>query len=111
MLRSGCRLELEPQRTCCHPYSCEPSRSTKCAAGQASQVDEVVAVARIHRPPTTLMARGLQRRVDYGTAAPATRIIEMLVMVVELSPEVNVKVFVPSWTWSSGTGIARASHP
>jgi hypothetical protein len=44
------------------------------------------------------MASGLQRRVDYGTAAPATRMIEMLAIVVELSPDVNVKVFVPSWT-------------
>ena len=94
-----------------HRSSFAPSLSTKYGAGQVSRVDEVVAVAPIHRTPTTLMASGLQRRVDYGTAAPATRMIEMLAIVVELSADVNVKVFVPSWTCSRGTGIARVSHP
>ena len=35
----------------------------------------------------------------------------MLAIVVELSRDVNVRVFVPSWTCSRGTGIARVSHP
>lgn len=98
MLRWRCRLEPEQQRTLWRPFSCEPSRSTKYGAGQVSRADEVVAAAPIRRTPTTLMASGLQQRVDYGTGAPATRMIEMFAIVVELSPDVNVKVFVPSWT-------------
>ena len=40
----------------------------------------------------------------------------MLEMVVDGSPDLNVMVFGPSWTWSNGTGIemldqANVTHP